>query len=120
MSDKQIRAHSNNRQIKTHVKTACESHNLNMEFRSFDNGFKQLLVRNLMQEYKVKHSYTNKAQQQSQGGYITHWVKLGTTLKPVLSGHSKNDKSKTLMTNGSLMKDESIAECSPWSILQYF
>ena len=25
-----------------------------------------------------------------------------------------------LMTNGSLMKIESIAEYSPWSILQYF
>ena len=24
------------------------------------------------------------------------------------------------MTNGSLMKVETIAECSPWSILQYF
>ena len=24
------------------------------------------------------------------------------------------------MENGSLMKVESIAECSPWSILQYF
>ena len=24
------------------------------------------------------------------------------------------------MTNGGLMKVESIAECSPWSILQYF
>ena len=24
------------------------------------------------------------------------------------------------MTNGSLMKVKSIAECSPWSILQYF
>ena len=24
------------------------------------------------------------------------------------------------MPNGSLMKDESIAECSPWNILQYF
>ena len=24
------------------------------------------------------------------------------------------------MTNGSLMKVESIAECSPWSILKYF
>ena len=28
-------------------------------------------------------------------------------------------KKKILMTNGSLMKVESIAECSPWSILQY-
>ena len=37
-----------------------------------------------------------------------------------LSGHSKIDKTKTLMTNCSLMKVESIAECSCWSILQYF
>ena len=42
------------------------------------------------------------------------------TVKPVLSGHSKIDITKILMTNGSLMKVESIAECSPWSILQYF
>ena len=40
-------------------------------------------------------------------------------VKPVLSGHSKIDKTKVLKTNGSLMKVESIAEC-PWSILQYF
>ena len=42
------------------------------------------------------------------------------TVKPVLSGHSKIDKTQILMTNGSLMKVESIAECSHWSILQYF
>ena len=42
------------------------------------------------------------------------------TVKPVLSDHSKIDKTKILMTNDSLMKVESIAECSPWSILQYF
>ena len=42
------------------------------------------------------------------------------TVKPFLSGHSKIDKAKILMTNGSLMKVESIAECYPWSILQYF
>ena len=34
------------------------------------------------------------------------------TLKPVLSGHSKMDKTKILMTNGSLMKVESTAEWS--------
>ena len=34
------------------------------------------------------------------------------TVKPVLSGHSKIDKTKILMTIGSLMKVESIAECS--------
>ena len=42
------------------------------------------------------------------------------TVKPVLSSHSKIDKTKVLMANGRLMKVESIAECSPWSILQYF
>ena len=41
-------------------------------------------------------------------------------VKPVLIGHSKIDKTKILMTNGSLMKVKSIAECSPWSILQHF
>ena len=40
-----------------------------------------------------------------------------TTVKLVLSSHSKIDKTKLLKTNGSLMKVESIAECS---ILQYF
>ena len=43
-----------------------------------------------------------------------------TPVKPVLSSCSKIDKTKMLMVNGSLMKFESIAECSPWSILRYF
>ena len=34
------------------------------------------------------------------------------TVKPVLSGHSKIDKTKVLKANSSLMKVESIAECS--------
>ena len=46
--------------------------------------------------------------------------------KTCVNGHSKMDKTKILMANGSLMKVESIAEysriaeCSPSSILQYF
>ena len=32
----------------------------------------------------------------------------------------KANVTEALMTNGSLMKVTSIAECSPWSILQYF
>ena len=35
-----------------------------------------------------------------------------STVKPVLSGHSKIDKTKILKTKGSLMKVESIAEHS--------
>ena len=51
----------------------------------------------------------------------TTWVKVfRITVKPVISGHLKIDKTKVSMENGSLMKVESIAECSPWSILQYF
>ena len=34
------------------------------------------------------------------------------TVKPVLSGHSQIVKTKILMTNGRLMKVESISECS--------
>ena len=42
------------------------------------------------------------------------------TVKPVLGGHSKIDKTMTLKPCGSSMQVESIAECSPQSILQYF
>ena len=38
---------------------------------------------------------------------------IKNTVKPVLSGHLKIDKTNVLMENGSLMKVESIAECSP-------
>ena len=34
------------------------------------------------------------------------------TVKPVLNGHSKIDKTKVLKTYGSLMKVAGIAECS--------
>ena len=42
------------------------------------------------------------------------------TVEPVFSGHSKTGKTKVLKTDGSLIQAESIAECSPWSVLQYF
>ena len=40
------------------------------------------------------------------------WGHSDITVKPVLSGHSKIDKTKVLKTDGSLMQVESIAECS--------
>ena len=46
--------------------------------------------------------------------------KKRSTVKPVLRGHLKIDKTKVLMENGSLTKAKSIAECSPWRVLQYF
>ena len=53
MSDKHTRTHFKYCQIKTHVQTARESHDMNMDFHSFDNGFKQLCVTNFMQEYTI-------------------------------------------------------------------
>ena len=52
--------------------------------------------------------------------HMIHQVIYDTTVKPVLNNQSQIDKPKVLKTNGSLMKVESIAKCSPWSILQYF
>ena len=57
MSNKQIGANFKYCQIKTHVRTARESHDLNMDFRSFDNGFKQLRVTNSMHEYNFNPMY---------------------------------------------------------------
>ena len=42
-----------------------------------------------------------------------------STVKPVLSRHSKIDKTKVLKTNGSLMKVESIVECSNLPSVSY-
>ena len=44
LSDK-LRAHFKYYQIKTHVQAASESHDLNMDLCSFDNGFKTDLQR---------------------------------------------------------------------------
>ena len=49
--------------------------------------------------------------------FATNWDKdfenfRYSTVKPVISNHSKIDKTKVLETNGSLMKVESIAKCS--------
>ena len=49
---------------------------------------------------------------QNMGQEIQFRIQLYNTVKPVLSGHSKIDKTKVLKTNGSLMKVESISECS--------
>ena len=48
----------------------------------------------------------------SHGGVGWSAVRDWDTVKPVLKGHSKIDITKVLKTNGSLIKVESIAECS--------
>ena len=42
------------------------------------------------------------------------------TVNPVFSGHSKRRPKLAFNSDFHLMQVKSIAECSPWSILQYF
>ena len=42
------------------------------------------------------------------------------TVKPVLSGHSKIDKTKVLKTGGSLLQVKSITECSSGAFCNSF
>ena len=58
---------------------------------------------------KPVHEKTNKTTCVSGKDSDQIWY----TVKPV-------DKTKILMTNGSLMNVESIAECFTWNIQQYF
>ena len=48
-----VRVHFKNCQVKTHFQTACEHHDLNMDFCLFDNGFKQLCITNSMKNYNI-------------------------------------------------------------------
>ena len=59
-SCKQCRAHFKYFQVQTHVQTARESPDLNMDFRSFDNGCKQLYELISMQEYLFTVDITNR------------------------------------------------------------
>ena len=54
MTCKQSRAQFKICQVKSHVQT-YESHDLDMTFCSFDNGFKQLRATNSMQEWYLLH-----------------------------------------------------------------
>ena len=60
-------------------------------------------------------------QRSDAGEARTHSLSVSSqALYPVLSGHWKIDKIKVLKTGVSLMQIKIIAECSLWSILQYF
>ena len=51
---------------------------------------------------------------------LMHAVSVTWTVKPVLSRHSKRRSKLVFKTDYRLMQVKSIAECSEWSILQYF
>ena len=70
---------------------------------------KNLTYRYNQRFWYLYHQWTAKALQSHQNCL---------SVKPVLSGHLKTDKTKIWMTDGRLMKVARIAECSPWSILQ--
>ena len=52
--------------------------------------------------------------------YFVYNLMLTCTVKPVLSSHSKRKPKLFSKTDYRLIQVKSIAECSPWSILQYF
>ena len=54
------------------------------------------------------------------GSVYTTKYRVGHTVKPVLSGHSKRRPKLVFNTNYHLMQVKSIEECSKRSILQYF
>ena len=87
-SDKQIGAHCKGNKNKTHVQTARESHDLNMDFRLFDNGFKQLCVTNFMQECRIRVKYARIT--------ITHVCFIALTLAGSL-GRSLNTRPAGLV-----------------------
>ena len=51
--------------------------------------------------------------------WLTSLFHLSSSLR-VLSGHSKRTPKMVFNTEYCLMEVKRIAECSPWSILQYF
>ena len=51
---------------------------------------------------------------------ISNWTHVTIQRNLYKTATQKIDKTKILISKGSLMKVESIAECPPWSILQYF
>ena len=90
-------------------KLVCASQRLQFEYKSLveESGIESEAV-----EIHVSRSEVRPK--------LTLTILNTDAVKPVLSGHEKKDKTKVLKTNGSLMKVKSVAECSPWSILQYF
>ena len=59
--------------------------------------------------YTNSTNFYHRDKQQFQVLYSKTWLKWSL----------KNIQNKGLYANGNLMKVKSIAECSPWSILQY-
>ena len=78
-----------------------------MQFSAVENRFIVKLKLNsaLINDLKRKYFFSKKV----------HSYRLSHFKRPL-----KIDKSKILMTNGSFIKVESIAECSSWSIRHYF
>ena len=66
-----------------------------------------MFLKDCLEKVKFENSLQKNKQKKHEKFPIMQRVKI----KPVLSGHSKIDKTKVLKTNGSLMKVEGIAEC---------
>ena len=69
-------------------------------------------------DYMVLHH--RGKQSLSYGAFSSSALTTEHTVKPSLNGHSQKDQKLVLKTSYHLMQAKSIAECSNWSILQYF
>ena len=80
----------------------------------------------MIADWAVKHLHKQNINMDSMSGLDNSMdpdqlVSLsGSTVKPVLSGHSKRRPKLVFKTAYRLMQVKSIAECSNGSILQYF
>ena len=91
-----------------------------MKHRRIDEMEREGIER-VKQEMEMERKRLGEEMETAAFDYQAEQIRQGAnTVKPVSNGHSKIDKTKILMTNGSSMKVKSIAEYSPWSILQYF
>ena len=79
--------------------------------------YKKILAQHPLSCFEVIFIFTDIVQNKMANALVDTCTEK---LVYMYNGHLKIDKTKVLMTNGSLMKVESIADCSPWSILQYF
>ena len=75
----------------------------------------------IKKKIEIKFHFFSTFQKITVGGFVNQLIKkFWPYSKTCLKRPLKSKQTKILMTNGSLLKVESIAECSPWSILQYF
>ena len=90
------------------------------EFRNYDVSVDCIILANIADPDELPYDMTFHLGLTVCHGTPFIGLQYSKTCVKRAYSHSQIDKTKILMTNGSLMKVKSIAKCSLWSILQYF